>query len=107
MGWTKRTEGAINEACVKAAALAHGTSPGQVLLRWAVQRGTSAIPKTTKVGRLDENIDVFGWTLTADEMSEIDALNRNKRYNDPRSFASAWAGPCPSTTDRSTSLHEL
>ena len=95
MGWTKRTEGAINEACVKAAALAHGTSPGQVLLRWALQRGTSAIPKTTKVGRLDENIDVFGWTLTADEMSAIDALNRNKRYNDPAEFCVGMGGPVP------------
>ena len=59
MGWTKPTEGAINEPCVKAAAEAHGVTPGQVLLRWAVQRGTSAIPKTSKPERLSENIDVF------------------------------------------------
>ena len=95
MGWTKRTEGAINEACVKAAALAHGTSPGQVLLPVGGAAGNLRDSQDDKVGRLDENIDVFGWTLTADEMSAIDALNRNKRYNDPAEFCVGMGGPVP------------
>ena len=97
MGWTKPTEGAINEPCVEAAAKAHGVTPGQVLLRWAVQRGTSAIPKTTKPERLSENIDVFGesFRLTQEEMAAIDALDRNHRYNDPAEFCKGMGGPCP------------
>ena len=106
MGWTKPTDGAINEPCVVEAARSHGVSPGQVLLRWAVQRGTSAIPKTTKSERLAENIDIFsggggegggggGFELTAEEMTSISALDRNKRYNDPAEFCKGMGGPCP------------
>ena len=38
---------------------------------------------------------MFGWTLSADEMSAIDALNRNKRYNDPAEFCVGMGGPVP------------
>ena len=44
---------------VREAAARRGATPGQILLRWATQRGTSAIPKTTKEERLVENIAVF------------------------------------------------
>ena len=72
------------------------------MLRWAVQRGTSAIPKTSKPERLAENIDVFGdgdgdggFKLTEEEMTAISALDRNKRYNDPAEFCKGMGGPCP------------
>lgn len=61
----------------------------QVLLRWAVQRGTAAIPKTIKPERLAENIDIFNFSMTDDEMKSIDALDKNKRYNDPGHFGEA------------------
>lgn len=105
MGWTRPTEGAINEPCVAEVAKAHGRSPGQVLLQWAMQRGTSAIPKTIKPERLSENIGIFGgegeagggggFELTAEEMAAISALDRNKRYNDPAEFCKGMGGPCP------------
>ena len=40
-------------------------------------------------------VQVGGWTLSADEMSAIDALNRNKRYNDPAEFCVGMGGPVP------------
>jgi D-xylose reductase len=44
------------------------------------------IPKTVKHDRLVENISIFDFTLTADEMSAISALNKNERYNDPGTY---------------------
>ena len=69
--------------------------PDQVLLRWGLQHGMSLIPKTTKVDRMVENLDVFGFELTPAEMSTLDALNCNKRYNDPAEFCKDMGGPCP------------
>jgi diketogulonate reductase-like aldo/keto reductase len=99
MGWTTEDEGAINEPVVREAAARRGASPGQILLRWATQRGTSAIPKTTKEERLVENIAVFdetrGFDLTPEEMAAIEALNRGKRYNDPAEFCPGMGGLSP------------
>ena len=63
-----------------------GRTPAQVLLRWGVQRGTAIIPKTSNVERLAENIALYDFELTAAEMSDISALNKNRRYNDPADF---------------------
>jgi diketogulonate reductase-like aldo/keto reductase len=57
----------------------HGKSPAQVLLRWGLQHGRSVIPKSTKPHRIAENIDVFDFELTAEEMAAIDALDTDKR----------------------------
>jgi diketogulonate reductase-like aldo/keto reductase len=58
---------------------AHGRSPAQVMLRWHVQQGRSAIPKSTKPARIAENIDVFGFELTGGQLAAIDALDTGKR----------------------------
>lgn len=71
---------------VVAAAERLGRTPAQVVLRWGVQRGTAIIPKTTRVERLRENLDVFDFELSADEMHSISALNQNRRFNDPGVF---------------------
>merc|ERR1712113_513251 len=49
---------------VKAAAEAHGVTPAQVLLRWALEKGCHIIPKSTKSHRMAENADLFGFKLT-------------------------------------------
>ena len=46
----------------------YNKSPGQILLKWAVQQGLAIIPKTSKEERLKENADVFEWFLGAEEM---------------------------------------
>lgn len=74
----------------------HSKSAAQVLLRWGVQRGTAVIPKSSKVERLIENASIFDWELTVEDMAAIDALNQNKRYNDPGVYAEAAFGCfCP------------
>jgi len=58
---------------------AHSKSPAQVMLRWHLQQGRSAIPKSTKAHRIAENFDVFDFDLAADELASIDALDTDKR----------------------------
>jgi diketogulonate reductase-like aldo/keto reductase len=60
-------------------AAAHGKSPAQVMLRWHLQAGRSAIPKSVKAHRIAENFDVFDFELTADQTAAIDALDTGVR----------------------------
>ena len=53
-------------------ATAHGKTPAQVMLRWGLQHGRSVIPKSTKPSRIAENINVFDFELSAEEMAAID-----------------------------------
>ncbi len=66
----------FGEPPIVAAAEAHGVTPGQVILRWHVQLGALPIPKSATPQRQRENIDVFGFELSADEMASITALGR-------------------------------
>mmetsp|Transcript_14637 Transcript_14637/g.41587 ORF Transcript_14637/g.41587 Transcript_14637/m.41587 type:complete len:339 (+) Transcript_14637:152-1168(+) len=61
---------------------AHGRTPAQIVLRWAVQRGTAVIPKTTKAERLVQNASLFDFALTKEEMTAINHLDRKRRFND-------------------------
>ena len=89
-------EAPVNLPQVAEIAARHSKSAAQVLLRWAVQRGTVAIPKSSKLERLAENIALFDFALTEAEMGTIDSLNKNRRYNDPGVFAEGAFGTfCP------------
>ncbi|NIB40466.1 aldo/keto reductase [Pseudomaricurvus alkylphenolicus] len=79
-------ESVITQQAVVDIAEAHGKTPAQVVLRWGVQRDTVVITKSTKTERLQENINIFDFTLSDDEMAAISALNRNRRFNDPGDF---------------------
>jgi diketogulonate reductase-like aldo/keto reductase len=57
----------------------HGKSAAQVMLRWHLEEGRSAIPKSTKPARIAENFDVFDFELSAVELSAIDALEAGTR----------------------------
>ena len=61
---------------MRAAAEAHGVTPGQVILRWHHQLGSVPIPKSADPGRQARNLDLFGFELTAAEVSAITALGR-------------------------------
>ncbi|PKV89623.1 aldo/keto reductase [Streptomyces sp. TLI_146] len=56
-------------------ATAHGKSVAQVVLRWLIQRNVVVIPKSVRAERMAENLDVFGFELTDDEMTAIAALD--------------------------------
>lgn len=79
----------LDEPAVTSAAQAHGKSPAQVVLRWHVQQRFIVFPKSTSAARLAENIDVFDFALSDDEMAAITALESGRRGGpDPRTFSS-------------------
>lgn len=82
-------EAVIEQPVIKAIAAAHSKTPAQVVLRWGVQRGTAIVPKTTSEARLKENIALFDFELTEDEMASINGLDRHRRFNDPGDFCEA------------------
>lgn len=53
-----------------------GKTPAQILLRYTLERGIAAIPKSTNPERLRQNIDLFTWQLTAEDTKELDALDQ-------------------------------
>lgn len=69
----------FNDPVIGAIATAHGKTPAQVMLRWHLQQGRSAIPKSVNPERIASNFDVFGFELSAEELSQIDALDTGVR----------------------------
>ncbi len=89
IGMAEHSDTLLEQADIKAIAAAHGKTPAQVLLRWGVQRGTAVIPKTSKRERLVENIAIFDFELSSEQMTTISNFDRNRRYNDPGVFCEA------------------
>ena len=56
----------------------HGVTVAQVVLRWHVQHGIPVIPKSADPGRIVANLDLFGFSLTPDEMAQVDALSGDR-----------------------------
>ena len=89
LGMAGEEDSLLKAEVVTKAAARLGKTPAQILLRWGVQRGTAIIPKTSKAGRLAENIAILDFQLNDSEMQGIAALNANRRYNDPAVFCEA------------------
>lgn len=71
-------------------AAAHGVSPAQIILRWHIENGTIIIPKSVHAERQRENLDLFGFELTPEEHTAIDALDGPTRAgHDPLTFSYA------------------
>ena len=75
--------------------LTNGMRSHWMCYRWALQRGLSVIPKSSKAERLAQNLDVGGLELSGDEMTEMESLDRNHRYNDPGVFCLGMGVFCP------------
>lgn len=70
----------------------YGKTPAQVVLRWHLDHGLAVIPKSSRAERLAENIDVFDFVLTGEDMEAIDALDTGERRGpDPETFGSEKA----------------
>ena len=85
--WAPFAEGQrdiFNNPTIKAIAAAHGKTTAQVILRWLNQRGVVVIPKSVSRERMAENFDIFGFTLTDDEMRRMAVLDagRSPVYDD-------------------------
>ncbi|MFT4941951.1 MAG: D-xylose reductase [Paraglaciecola sp.] len=82
-------ESVLEKNVVKSAAQRLGKTSAQVILRWGVQRGNAILPKTSRPERLAENLAIFDFELSQQEMDDISALNSNRRFNDPGHFCEA------------------
>ncbi|KFV68517.1 Alcohol dehydrogenase [NADP(+)], partial [Dryobates pubescens] len=70
----------LEEPGIKKLAEKYSKSPAQIILRWQVQRKVVAIPKSVTPARIQQNIQVFDFSLTEEEMNHIGSLNKNWRY---------------------------
>ncbi|XP_061093532.1 aldo-keto reductase family 1 member A1-B isoform X3 [Conger conger] len=70
----------LDEPAITALAQKYNRSPAQIILRWQTQRGVVTIPKSVTESRIKENIQVFDFTLDAEEVKSVTALNRGWRY---------------------------
>ncbi len=79
--WSPLMKGrdALTEPVITEIAARHGKTPAQVVLRWHLQHGIIAIPKSVTPSRIQENLDIFEFMLSPDDMQQIDQLNRNER----------------------------
>jgi len=82
-----RGHGLLDQATVTEIAEAHGKTSAQVVLRWHVQLGCVVIPKSTHAERIRENLDVFDFELSGDEMAQLSAITEPQRIGpDPDQF---------------------
>ncbi|MCP1491346.1 diketogulonate reductase-like aldo/keto reductase [Peribacillus frigoritolerans] len=70
----------LEEPTINHIAKKHGKSPAQVLIRWHLQHDLVVIPKSITPARIKENAQVFDFSLSLNEMNQIDALNKNERF---------------------------
>lgn len=75
------TKAMFSNETLKEIAEAHGKSPAQVILRWDLQHGVAVIPGSSNPDHQKENISVFDFELTPEEMARIDALDRNEKHD--------------------------
>lgn len=69
----------LDDPKIKAIAKKHGKTAAQVVIRWQVQRGVVVIPKSVTPSRIEENANVFDFTLTEEEMDNIDSFDCHGR----------------------------
>jgi diketogulonate reductase-like aldo/keto reductase len=86
-GWGENHESTLENPTIRDIAEAHGKTPAQVMLRWHLEQGRSAIPKSTNPKRLAENFAIFDFALSDGERAAIDALDTGRRAGpDPESI---------------------
>jgi 2,5-diketo-D-gluconate reductase A len=73
--YTGEASNPLHDPVIGAIAETHGKSAAQVMIRWHLQQGRSAIPKSVKPARIAENFDVFDFELSASELAQLDALD--------------------------------
>jgi len=73
------TKNALQDPTIGAIAARYGKSPAQVILRWHLDSGRSAVPKSVRPERIAENLSVFDFALTPEEVASIDALETGVR----------------------------
>jgi diketogulonate reductase-like aldo/keto reductase len=78
-GWGDARRSVMQDPVIAEIAAGHGKSAAQVMLRWHLQEGRSAIPKSVTPSRIAENFDVFDFQLTGEEVARLDGLDTGVR----------------------------
>lgn len=78
-GWGDDRVSVMDDPTLARIAATHDVTAAQVMLRWHLQQGRSAIPKSTNPARIAQNLDVLGFELSSDELARIDALDTGVR----------------------------
>ena len=81
LGGRGYTQALLTDGTITAIAEAHGVSAAQVILRWDLQRGISVIPGSSNPDHIRENLDLFGFRLSDEEMAQIAALDRGEKHD--------------------------
>ena len=86
--WAPIAQGAVlGDATLGALAEKYGRTPAQIVLRWHVQIGNIVFPKSVNPARMRENINVFDFELSAEDVAAVEGLNRDQRNGpDPETF---------------------
>ena len=91
--------GPMEDPVIKRIAENHHKTPAQIMIRWAVQRGTICIPKSVHEERIKENCNIFDFELSEEEMSEMKALDKRFRFvridalvPSPQTWRDIWDG---------------
>ncbi|MBE1502236.1 diketogulonate reductase-like aldo/keto reductase [Amycolatopsis lexingtonensis] len=90
--WSPLAKGGslLGDPVVAELAVKHSRTPAQIVLRWHLQLGNVVIPKSVTPSRIAENFDLFGFTLTEEELESLTPLDRGERTGpDPDSFNAA------------------
>ena len=80
LGGRGHTAELLGDETIRAIAAAHGVSSAQVILRWDLQRGIVVIPGSSNPEHIKENLDLFGFELSDEEMDRINNLDKNEKH---------------------------
>ncbi|ADK80903.1 flavodoxin [Sediminispirochaeta smaragdinae] len=81
LGGRGHTAPLLQNEIISAIAQAHGKSSAQVILRWNLQKGVVVIPGSSNPAHIRENLDIFDFELTDEEMAKINGLDRNEKHD--------------------------
>ena len=81
LGGRGHTAELLGDEVISGIAEAHGVSSAQVILRWNLQKGVVVIPGSSNPDHIRENTELYGFTLTGEEMAQINALDRNETHD--------------------------
>ncbi len=80
LGGRGNTQTLFNDEVISGIAEAHGKTSAQIILRWHLQAGNIAIPGSSNEDHIQENIEIFDFALTDEEMEQMTGLDRNERF---------------------------
>ena len=82
LGGRRNTQTLFDDPTISSIAEAHGKSSAQIILRWHLQAGNLTIPGSSNPDHIQENCEIFDFELSADEMAQLTAIDKNERFAD-------------------------